>query len=151
MVRKNKSLQYYEAVGRRKRAVAQVRLYICAKDKEVTIGTTKIKAGEIFVNGLHIDKTFPAESHKQIYLMPLNLTDSKDRFAISTKLKGGGKIGQLDALVYGLAKALVKVEGQNFKPILRSNGLLTIDARERQRRMVGRGGKARKQKQSPKR
>lgn len=151
MVKKNKTLQYYEAVGRRKRAVAQVRLYICAKNKEVTVGTTKIKAGEIFVNGKPIDATFPAEAHKQIYLMPLSLTNSVERFAISTKLSGGGKIGQLDALVYGLAKALVKVEGQNFKPVMRSNGLLTIDSRERQRRMVGRGGKARKQKQSPKR
>jgi small subunit ribosomal protein S9 len=63
---------------------------------------------------------------------------------------GGGQKSQLDALILSLARALIK-SNLKFRPVLKKAGLLTRDARERQRRMVGTGGKSRRVKQSPKR
>lgn len=151
MAKKTSNLKYYEAVGRRKKAVAQVRLYICAKQKEASVGTAKIKAGEIVVNGKPIKKLFPAEYEKEQYLMPFALTKTQDRFAVSVKVTGGGRVGQLVAMINGISRALVVADQTNYKPILRGYGFLTSDARKKQRRMVGTGGKARRKKQSPKR
>jgi len=150
MAKKTKDLKYYEAVGRRKEATAIARLYITKKDEEVVIGDFKIKKGEIFVNGKPIDYIYQAEDEKAIYKKPLKLTNSEDRFAISIKVSGGGKKGRLSAIVLALARALVLVD-ENYKPILRKESLLTVDSRVRERRKVGTGGKARREKQSPKR
>jgi len=67
------------------------------------------------------------------------------------KVAGGGNSGQLDAMIQGIARALSAIDTGKFRPILKTSGLLTRDARIRQRRMVGTGGKARRAKQSPKR
>jgi len=80
----------------------------------------------------------------------LKFTENQDRFAISIKGSGGGKTGWLGAISLGIARALVLADQSN-KPILRKNGLLTRDPRTRERRKVGTGGKARREKQSPKR
>ena len=60
MAKKTKDLQYYEGLGRRKEAIARVRLYIVDKDKTVTISGNKLKAGEVYVNKKTADLTFPA-------------------------------------------------------------------------------------------
>lgn len=148
--KKNNKIKYYEAVGRRKSAIARVRLYITGKEKTVNINGLKIKAGEIYVNGRKIEEYFPSLADKVTYLTPLKKTDCEERFAISVLLKGGGKKSQLEALTHGLAKALILADS-SFKKVLKPLGLLTRDAREKQRRMVGTGGKARREKQSPKR
>ena len=83
-------------------------------------------------------------------MLPLKATSSVDRFAISIKVSGGGKKGQLGAIVHGISRALVLVDEAN-KKILRSLGLITRDPRVKERRKVGTGGKARREKQSPKR
>ena len=150
MARK-KTLKYYEAVGRRKEATARVRLYITRGNKPVKVGDQEIKKGEIVVNGKPIEKIYPHKWEKNIYLKPLKLTKCEDRFAISVKVKGGGKTGQLDAVVLGLARALEKVDREAYRPVLKKEGLLTRDPRVRERRKVGTGGKARREKQSPKR
>lgn len=148
---KSKDIQYYVGVGRRKEAVAQVRLYIGRKDKVTSLKGFKIKTGEIFVNNKPIQKVFPSEAERFRYLAPLNLTDSIGRFGISIVVKGGGKTGQLEAVIHGLSRALESVNKENFRPILKKQGLLTRDARVKERRKVGTGGKARRAKQSPKR
>jgi small subunit ribosomal protein S9 len=151
MVKKTKDLKYYEAVGRRKEAVARVRLYIAGKDKTVTVDGNKIKAGEVFINRKSANLLFPAILEKNIYLQPLKLTQNENRFAVTILLAGGGRAGQLDAIVLGLARALEKVDKETYRPVLKKQGLFTRDSRTRERRKVGTGGKARRAKQSPKR
>jgi len=150
MPKKTKNLQYYEGIGRRKSAVARVRLYILGKDRVINTEGLKIKAGEIFVNKKPIGDYFPSLIEKNLYLMPLRITDNIDRFAISIKVNGGGKNGQLEAITHGIARALLLIDEAN-KKILKPTGLLTRDQRKKQRRKVGTGGKARRKKQSPKR
>lgn len=151
MAKKAKEIQYYEGVGRRKEAVARVRLYLVGKDKSVTIGTKKYNVGDVIVNDKPAAEVFPHESEKNTYLQPFVLTNSQDRFVTTIVVKGGGQSGQLTAIVHGLARALNEVDAETYRPLLKSNGLLTRDPRTRERRMVGTGGKSRRKKQSPKR
>ncbi|NTU46588.1 30S ribosomal protein S9 [Candidatus Roizmanbacteria bacterium] len=146
-----KNLKYFEATGRRKESVARVRLYITGKDKTATVADKKITAGEIIANGSPIATLFASVSEQQQYMRPIVLTNTNDRFAISILVKGGGKNGQLDAVILGISRALTLVDTDTYKPLLSAEGLLTRDPRVRERRKVGTGGKARRQKQSPKR
>jgi len=151
MPKKTKNVSYFEGVGRRRTSVAVVRLYIPGKDKTATIGETKIKTGEIYVNGKKVDAFFPSLHQKVQYLKPIKLAKAEDRFCISIKVHGGGIQGQLEAVVHGLARALEKTDSEVVRPVLKKESLLTRDPRARQRRKVGTGGKARRAKQSPKR
>lgn len=150
-ITKAKVVKYFEGVGRRKESVARVRLYLTNKDKLVTVFDQKVKQGDVIVNKKPISFYFSSQAEKNIYLLPLKLTDSEDRFAVSISVSGGGHIGSLEAIVHGLARALEKVDREKYRPILKKAGLLKRDARERERRKVGTGGKARRAKQSPKR
>lgn len=151
MAKKTKNLKYYEAVGRRKEAVAQVRLYVPGKEKKVNVGKMEVGVGECVVNGKPVQTLFASAHEMEQYLFPLKLVGSENRFAISIKVRGGGKVGQLAAIIHGIASALVKVDDSTYKQLLKKQGLLKRDARTRQRRMVGMGGKSRRKKQSPKR
>lgn len=135
---KTAKLAFYTAVGRRKTAKARVRLQV---------GST----GKFIVNKKSVEEYFPGEIAKKKYLTPLTLTGSLGRFDIFVTVEGGGKFAQLDALVHGLSRALQIVDRDAFRPILKKQGLLTRDARARERRKAGLAGKARKKKQSPKR
>jgi len=151
MPKKTANLKYYESVGRRKEAVARIRMYIVPKNKYVTVEGMKMKAGEISVNKKPIAVVFGAVAEKSRYLLPLRSTQSEDRFAIIIHVRGGGKAGQLDAITHGMARAVEKVDKEGYRPSLKKLGLLTRDSRIRERRKVGTGGKARRKKQSPKR
>lgn len=150
MAKKTPEIKYYEAIGKRKSAVALVRLYITEKSKEVTVSSLKIKKGEIMVNKKPVGDYFPGPVSEKLYMHPLALTGNDDRFAISILVKGGGLEGQLEATIHGLARAIEKSDKEK-RTILKKDGLLTRDARIKERRKVGTGGKARRQKQSPKR
>ncbi|MEK7633323.1 MAG: 30S ribosomal protein S9 [Patescibacteria group bacterium] len=151
MAKKTKNISYYEAIGRRKQSVARVRLYLAKKDSEILVNKLKIKAGDIFINGKSVDET-SFKSYKKTFLsLPLTLTKNQDRFAISINVSGGGTTGQLDSMVHGLSRALEKVDKETYRPILKTNGLLTRDPRKKEARKVGTGGKSRRMKQSPKR
>jgi small subunit ribosomal protein S9 len=151
MVKKIKDLSYYEAVGRRKQSVARVRLYLIKKSPEVTVGKLKIKPGEVFINGQSIDETSFKVYKKKFLMMPLILTKNEKRFAVSIIVNGGGTTGQLDAMVHGIARALLMVDSEAYRSILKISGMLTRDPRKKETRKVGTGGKARRMKQSPKR
>jgi small subunit ribosomal protein S9 len=151
MPKKTKNVKYFEAVGRRKKAVARVRLYLVNKEKVATVSDVKIKQGEIIVNKKPINQYFSTEVERSIYLLPLKITDNEDRFAISIIVRGGGENGQLEAVAHGLARAIEKVDKQAYRLILKKAGLLSRDPRKRERRKAGTGGKARRIKQSPKR
>ncbi|EKE04863.1 MAG: 30S ribosomal protein S9 [uncultured bacterium] len=122
---------YTFAVGRRKSASARVRLFK---------GT-----GENLINGKKIID-FLLQLEK-----PFKLTETIGKYYFSAVVAGGGKEGQIEAIVHGISRALVKLNSEKFRVILKKNNLLTRDPRVRLRRMVGTGGKARRKKQSPKR
>lgn len=146
---KSKSLTFIFAVGRRREAVARVRLYPTTK-QEITIGGQNFKKGDLIVNGKSVEKYFSGEVAKVFYLKPFEITNTQDKFITSVKVAGGGLSGQLEAMIHGISRALEKYNPDN-RPLLKKEGLLTRDSRTRQRRMVGMGGKARRKKQSPKR
>ncbi|CAN5122743.1 30S ribosomal protein S9 [soil metagenome] len=150
MPKKNADIKYFESVGRRKEAVARVRLYIVGKDKTATVNGKKIKEGEIIVNEKPINVDFPLLVHEKRYLKPLMLTNNQGRYAISIMVSGGGPNGQLEAIMHGISRA-IEISDAETRPVLKEAGLLTRDPRTRERRMVGTGGRARRQKQSPKR
>jgi small subunit ribosomal protein S9 len=142
--------EYIYAVGRRKEAVARVRLYASLKEDAVW-GKESLSKGQIYVNEKPIEHYFPGPVMKAQYIKPLELTQASEKYAVTVKVVGGGQMSQLDAFVHGLSRALSLAQPKTFRPVLKSAGLLTRDARVRERRKVGTGGKARRAKQSPKR
>ncbi len=151
MAKKSKDIQYYESVGRRKEAVATARLYIVGKEKSITVEGKKYEPGQIIVNGEAAENAFPLSSHQKRYMQPIELTNNAGRFVITLKVNGGGTVGQLEAIIHAISRALNLVDKETFRPVLKANGLMTRDSRIRERRKVGHGGKARRKKQSPKR
>ncbi len=125
------NLKYTFSVGRRKSASARVRLYK--------------GLGENMINGKKVVE-FSAQLAK-----PFKLTETEGKYYFTAVVAGGGKEGQIEAIVHGIARAFVKLNPEKFRFILKKNNLLTRDSRERERRMVGTGGKSRRKKQSPKR
>ncbi len=134
---KKSSANYTFAVGRRRSATASVKLF-------PGNGNSK-------VNQTSLDKYFPGTKSQLIYNQPFVATETAGKYYYSAKVSGGGKQGQIEALQLALSRALQKSDQTTFTPLLRSQGLLTVDSRVKERRMVGTGGKARRQKQSPKR
>lgn len=151
MAKKINSTKFYEAIGRRKEAVALVRLYAPAKEKSIVLEGQKISLGEAFVNDDNLKDFFPSVIDQKKCLFPLTLTGNEGRYAISIKVSGGGRTGQIEAISHGLSRALVEIDSDTYKKTLKQNHLLTRDSRTRERRKVGMGGKARRAKQSPKR
>ena len=135
--RKPKKPDYIYAVGRCKSASARVRLFK-GKGKDV-------------VNGVPIEKYFPGLVNKDLWSKPYKITGVGDKYFVTVKVVGGGRQGQLGAVVHGISRVLSMINKGEFRVPLKRAGLLTRDARVRQRRMVGTGGKARRKKQSPKR
>jgi small subunit ribosomal protein S9 len=133
--KQNKEFTY--AVGRRREAVARIRLY---KGK-----------GQNLVNKQPISDYFPGQLAQLAYTKPYVLTDNEGKYFITVRVVGGGKNGQLGAVIHGLSRALALIEEKKYRPILKKEGFLTRDPRTRERRKVGTGGKARRKKQSPKR
>lgn len=144
-----KSKDYISTVGRRRAAVARVRIYPKVPDN-LKFEEYLVKKGDLVVNGKNISEYFSGVVSKSIYEQPLKLSKVENKYAITAKVAGGGLKSQLDAWVLGVARAL-SIMDEDLKPILRKNGMLTRDPRVRERRKVGTGGKARRQKQSPKR
>jgi small subunit ribosomal protein S9 len=126
---------YYYGTGRRKTAVARVRLFP--------------GEGPLVINGKPLDEVFPEERLRGDILGPLRVTNNLDKFNASIKVSGGGISGQAGAIRHGIARALVEVD-QDLKPLLRSYGLLTRDSRIKERKKYGLV-RARKAKQYTKR
>ncbi len=150
---KEKSLkkEYIVAVGKRKEAVARVRIYKTVKP-DLMWGETPVKKGEILVNEKPIAEYFPSEIERKRYTEPLRITNTHQlNLAITIRVSGGGRAAQLDAVIAGIAKSLNELDREKHRPVLKKKGFLTRDARVRQRRKVGMGGKSRRKKQSPKR
>jgi len=147
---KQPAVSYYEAVGRRKESSARVRLYV-ANGETVTVNGADLAKGSLTVNSRPAEKYFPGEVYKKMYLEPFRTTNTLNRFVTSLKVKGGGLSGQLGAVIHAISRALIKVDLEKFKPILKKRGFMTRDPRAKERRKAGFAGKARARKQSPKR
>jgi small subunit ribosomal protein S9 len=130
----------YQGVGRRKTAIARVRLAVNSDSKEKTFT----------VNGRPVEQYFSLPQYKKVMTEPLRTTNTLNRFDISVKIAGSGLSSQLDAMIHGLSRALTQVDPERFKKILRKRGFMTRDPRAKERSKVGLMG-ARRVKQSPKR
>lgn len=113
---------YYYGTGRRKTAVARVRLIP--------------GAGQVVVNGKELEAAFPMPGVRQIILEPLQVTNTLGKFGATVKVVGGGIVGQAGAIRHGLARALVQSD-ESLRPILRKAGMLTRDPRVKERKKYG--------------
>ena len=113
---------YFHGIGRRKAAVARVRLLP--------------GNGAIIVNGTPYEERFPRLEHRRTIVEPFLVTDSLNKYNAMVKVTGGGVSGQGDAISHGIARALLKSD-ERFKPALRQNGLLTRDPRIKERKKPG--------------
>ncbi len=111
------------ATGRRKEAVARVRLVP--------------GSGQWTVNGRPLDSYFPNKLHQQVVNEPFVATDLVGRFDVIARIHGGGITGQAGALRLGVARALNEIDLEANRPPLKSAGLLTRDARVIERKKAG--------------
>ena len=112
----------YTAIGRRKRSVAKVTL---------TPGK-----GSIIVNGKDVKDYMPYETLVMDLVQPLELVDQKDKFDVEVVVKGGGFSGQTGAIRLGITRALMLANADN-RPTLKANGMVTRDARIKERKKYG--------------
>ena len=151
VTKKSPKRDYVSAVGRRKSAVARARLYEHVK-ADLKFDNEPVKKGDIMVNGHLIAEYFPSEVQRKLYTEPMRITNThQQNYALTIRVTGGGKSGQLDAVIAAISNVLNKLDRPKHRAILKKKGLLTRDARVRQRRKVGMGGKSRRKLQSPKR
>ncbi len=129
------STEAFGGTGRRKRAVARVKL---------TLGQ-----GVITINKRPVDEYFPRPTLLMIVRQALEVTQTTARFDVSVKTEGGGVAGQAGAVRHGIARALVDMD-ESLRESLRKNGLLTRDPREKESKKYGRK-RARKRFQFSKR
>ena len=114
--------EYTQSIGRRKEASARIRIYP---------GT-----GEIVVNDKPVNEYFGRALDQMILRQPLVLTGTENTINISVKVKGGGESGQASSVRLGIARALCASD-PNLRSVLKSAGLLTRDARAKERKKAG--------------
>jgi small subunit ribosomal protein S9 len=113
----------YQGTGRRKVAVARVRLIP---------GT-----GKYIVNGRNVDEYFNFDTLRREVRRPLDLTKTNGKFDVIVRVEGGGYTGQAGAVRHGLSRALLQVDSAEYRPILKSAGFLTRDPRMKERKKYG--------------
>jgi len=114
-------VQYY-GTGRRKHAVARVRLVP--------------GDGKITINGRDIDDYFGMETLKLITRQPLVLTNTLNKFDVLVNVRGGGYTGQAGAIRHGISRALLEAD-KELRPVLKKAGFLTRDPRMKERKKYG--------------
>lgn len=119
---KKKTNITYLGTGRRKSAVARVYM---------TPGT-----GIITIGDKTLEQYLPEETLRMVVKSPLVLTNTADQFDIYINVNGGGLTGQAGAMRHGIARALLEA-GEDYRPILKSAGFLTRDARVKERKKYG--------------
>lgn len=128
--------KYIQSIGRRKRSVAQVRLYAGG-------------SGAVTVNNKDIKDYFGTAGLRENAVIPLKEVGRTESVDITVRVVGGGMTGQSDAIKLGIARALVK-EDETVKTSIKAKGLLTRDPRRKERKKFGLRG-ARRAKQWRKR
>jgi small subunit ribosomal protein S9 len=117
------SYDFIATVGRRKEAVARVRLY--AKG-----------SGQITINNLEFQKYFSTYDYQLIVMQPLKLVGLDTKVDIRVKVSGGGKTGQAEAVRHGIARAILILD-EELRKNLRTAGFLTRDSRVKERKKYG--------------
>ena len=112
----------YQAVGRRKKAIARVRLVP--------------GDGKVVINGRDIDNYFGLETLKMTVRQPLSLTNLEGRYDVLVNVYGGGLSGQAGAIRHGISRALVKADPE-LRPAVKKAGFLTRDPRMKERKKYG--------------
>ena len=112
----------YQAVGRRKKAIARVRLIP--------------GEGKILINGREIDNYFGLETLKMTVRQPLALTSLEGRYDVLVNVCGGGLSGQAGAIRHGISRALIKADPE-LRPAVKKAGFLTRDPRMKERKKYG--------------
>ncbi len=128
---------YFSAVGRRKTAIARVRIW---PGKQ-----------ELTINGKPLSTYFKGETIKKMIHSPFVIADVLGQYTGSIKVAGSGIMSQAEAIMHGIGRALVKADSEKYKKLMRDKGFLTRDPRMKETRKAGQGGRARAKKQSPKR
>ena len=123
MVQAEATQQYYYGTGKRKTAIARVRLY--ADD-----------GGPIIVNGKPMDEYFGWSTWQRVVTDAFQVTGTLNRFRVVAKVIGGGVNGQAEAIRHGITRALI-VFDPNMKPALRRAGFVTRDARIKESKKYG--------------
>ncbi len=113
----------FYGTGRRKSSVARV---------YVAPGT-----GKITINKRDIDEYFGLETLKKIVRQPLDAIGAIDKFDITVNVQGGGTTGQAGAIRHGISRALLEVDSETYRPILKKAGFLTRDSRMKERKKYG--------------
>ena len=121
MAAKKEKITFY-GTGRRKKSIARVR---------IMNGN-----GNITINNKPLDEFLGIETLKVIVKQPLVATNSLDKFDVVAKVTGGGISGQAGAIRHGIARALVEANAE-YRPVLKSSGFLTRDARMKERKKYG--------------
>ena len=121
--KKDLSGKYIQAIGRRKTSVAQVRLY-------------EKGSGDILINDKVGIEYLKKEENLSAALQPLKIVSKLNDFNISVLVRGGGSLGQIDAIKHGIARALIKIDPE-LKTILKTNGYITRDPRKKERKKPG--------------
>ena len=111
-----------QTTGRRKRAVARVR---------IRPGT-----GKIIVNKREVEDYFPSETHRMILTEPLRLTNTSEMYDVDATLDGGGSSGQAGALRHGISRSLIELDPE-LRGELKKAGFLTRDDREKESKKYG--------------
>ena len=111
------------AVGRRKQAIARVRIVP--------------GAGKIVVNGRELDDYFPNKLHQQLINAPFKVLDLIGSYDVIARITGGGPSGQAGALRLGIARSLNQIDEENNRAILKKAGFLNRDARVKERKKAG--------------
>jgi small subunit ribosomal protein S9 len=111
-----------QTTGRRKRAVARVRI--------------RAGSGQITVNQRTVEDFFPSETHRMILTEPLRITNTAEVYDVDATIDGGGTSGQAGALRHGIARALVDLDPE-LRAELKRAGFLTRDAREKESKKYG--------------
>ena len=127
--------EFFYGTGRRKSAVARVRLIP--------------GSGNIMVNHRDLEDYFPRATSRMVLMQPLVLTETESAFDIKVNVRGGGSSGQADAVKHGISRALLKYNAE-MRATLKKAGFLTRDARAKERKKYGQPG-ARKRFQYSKR
>jgi len=124
-----KAKTYIWGLGRRKTAVARVRI----ADGE----------GNILINGEPAENYFTEEEGRKAVVAPLEMTETRERFDVWANVQGGGPSGQAGAVLLGIARALAKAD-PGLEPTLRASGYLTRDPRMVERKKYGQRGARRR-------
>jgi small subunit ribosomal protein S9 len=111
------------AVGRRKQAIARVRLIP--------------GSGTITVNGRTFEDYFPNKLHQQLINDPFTILQLSGAYDVIAKISGGGPSGQAGALRLGIARSLNQIDEENNRPELKKAGFLSRDARVKERKKAG--------------